>query len=363
MPINKSHINAAIEWYNKVMKKNTKDQVSLNTILRNFKEEGLSVILNRFLDETGKTWEENIEILEKKGILKSETSSENENQFLLQILLKLYYQYHETSHLHTKSLSISATSKNKLQLRSARKISIDIPKTKNIVVCPKGSFSQYICRKDPMSYNMKSLSELTLGASSQRSLISAVDSQTRSESPISAASDPVISKKKSQKLVQMEKLSQLQERKLMWIADARTKTEAENIDASFLQSRKRSKSAVQVDRILLYLLKPRTICISKGDFVKKPFIVNLVPNELKYSYKNEEYYFEWKDVSSLKLSGWIDARQINNTVKSGLDVVLEINEENRKEKMTLHCSNSEQASKYELGIKRVLKSDSLATKM
>lgn len=121
-----------------------------------------------------------------------------------------------------------------------------------------------------------------------------------------------------------------QERKLMFLADQRAKREAFNnkklkrspsleqlSSASSLPVFSHSPSEMNLshaESLVCYLLTPRLIQITQGPKQSR-VLMNIVPNESKFSVKEESYVLEWKDLESFSVIGRIEIREISEVSK------------------------------------------------
>ncbi|CAG9330826.1 unnamed protein product [Blepharisma stoltei] len=155
----------------------------------------------------------------------------------------------------------------------------------------------------------------------------------------------------TEKLKRLEELNATQERKLMYIADSRTKTE-QKIKTRQMPSLTRIKvkeDQKKNDDYLLQLLKPRFLKLIK-DRTEKTYCFCLVPNNEKFSYESEDYTLEWRDLLEMNLQGKLNIEDILSIECVGRYIIIKSNEDN----MQLQFPNEFEASQYAQNLNRVL---------
>lgn len=189
-----------INWYSSTLE--LPEFSTLDSLIDDFKIQGLYRLMRIFMKEVGKDFEANIEILRKRGMVNEDRRHLTENEFLLKLLSNIHTQY-KTTQRHNKSFSFGNTNPKIYNWQKLSRNSSSNVSKQNLK--PRGSFSAHLPSSSPYKITR------SLGTSMNKIYLAQESQYLMDVTQTSSFSNDL----KSRKLLQMERLSQNEERKLM----------------------------------------------------------------------------------------------------------------------------------------------------
>jgi len=154
----------------------------------------------------------------------------------------------------------------------------------------------------------------------------------------------------NRRLKVLEHLNAQQERRFMYIADARRRKELELEQKPEPEPASPTPKSLTYEACLCFLMTPRVLNLSLGD-EWADVSVNLVPNESMYSLHSEAYLFEWCRLEELENTETVDVFNIVSVKKdSGVSFLL--TESSRT--LSFACKSTEECDQYVAGFSYVL---------